>query len=130
MRHSGTFPCFARRMGNKDKIMESYAVIKSGGKQYRVTPGDVVQVEKLAAAVGTVVDLQPVLAVGGESGFRLGTPALADVRVTGTVTEVIRGRKVISFKQKRRKGYSRKIGHRQHLTVCRVDAIEAAAPQQ
>ncbi len=83
-----------------------------------------------AADVGATITLAPVLAVHDEAGFRTGTPDLGDVRVTGTVTDQVRGRKVISFKQKRRKGYSRKIGHRQYLTVCRVDAIEAGAPQE
>lgn len=110
--------------------MESYAVIKTGGKQYRVKPGDVVRIEKLKAAEGDAVILEPVLAVSDATGFRMGVPILTDVRVTGTVTGQIRGRKVISFKQKRRKGYARKIGHRQSLTVCRVDTIAVGATQQ
>ncbi len=110
--------------------MESYAVIKTGGKQYRVKPGDVIRVELLADEVGAEVALAPVLAVSDEKGFRFGTPELTDIRVTGTVTDRIRDRKVISFKQKRRKGYRRKIGHRQNLTVCRIDGIEPVAQQE
>ncbi len=110
--------------------MESYAVIKTGGKQYRVKPGDVIRIERLPADVGAEVALSPVLAVNDEKGFRLGTPELTDIQVTGTVTDRIRDRKVISFKHKRRKGYRRKIGHRQNLTVCRIDAIGATAQKE
>lgn len=110
--------------------MESYAVIKTGGKQYRVKPGDTIRVERLPADIGAGITLAPVLAVNDEKGFRLGTPEVKDVLVTGTVTDRIRDRKVISFKHKRRKGYRRKIGHRQHLTVCRIDAIGATTQEQ
>ena len=110
--------------------MESYAVIKTGGKQYRVKSGDVIRIELLAADIGAEIALAPVLALSNENGFRTGTPELTDVRVTGTVLDRIRGRKVISFKQKRRKGYRRKVGHRQHLTVCRIDGIEPLAQQE
>lgn len=105
--------------------MESYAVIKTGGKQYRVKPGDTIRIERLPAEIGAEITLAPVLAVNDGQGFRLGTPEITDLQVTGTVTDRIRDRKVISFKHKRRKGYRRKIGHRQHLTVCRIDAIGA-----
>ncbi len=110
--------------------MESYAVIQTGGKQYRVKPGDIIRVEKITGEIGSPVLLKPVLASSGEQGFRVGAPELCDIRVKGTVTDQIRDRKVISFKKKRRKGYSRKVGHRQSLTVCRIDTIEKLAPQE
>ncbi len=101
-----------------------YAVIRTGGKQVRVAPGEAVRVEKLAGAVGDTVELREVLAIGGEGEPRIGTPLLPGARVVGTITAQDRGPKVLLFKQKRRKGYRRKQGHRQDYTELRVERIE------
>jgi large subunit ribosomal protein L21 len=101
-----------------------YAVIRTGGKQARVAPGDRVRVEKLAGAVGEQVELGQVLLLGGEGSERVGTPLVAGARVVATITAQARARKVMLFKMKRRKGYRRKQGHRQPYTEIRVDRIE------
>jgi len=101
-----------------------YAVIRTGGKQARVTAGDRIRVEKLAGAVGDRVELGAVLLLGGEGAERVGTPLVAGVRVVGTITAQDRGPKVIGFKMKRRKGYRRKLGHRQAYTEIRIEGIE------
>ena len=102
-----------------------YAVVRTGGKQVRVTPGNAVRVEKLPGAVGESIELDQVLLVGGEGETRVGTPLVEGVKVVGTITDQGRGPKLTVFKMKRRKGYRRKMGHRQDYTEIRVDAIEA-----
>jgi large subunit ribosomal protein L21 len=102
-----------------------YAVVRTGGKQLRVAPGDAVRVEKLDGAVGDRVELNEVLLVGGESDARIGTPLVEGAKVVGTITAQDRGDKITVFKMKRRKGYRRKTGHRQYYTEVRVDEIEA-----
>ncbi len=102
-----------------------YAVVRTGGKQVRVTPGYAVRVEKLPGAVGESIELDQVLLVGGEGETRVGTPLVEGVKVVGTITDQGRGPKIIVFKMKRRKGYRRKMGHRQNYTEIRVDSIEA-----
>lgn len=104
--------------------MEAYAVIETGGKQYRVKTNDVLRVERLDAEAGQTVTLQTVLAVSDGKTLDVGAPALEKAKVLSTVVEHTRGDKVVSFKKKRRKGYARKKGHRQELTVLRVDSIE------
>ena len=101
-----------------------YAVIQTGGKQYRVKRNDVLQVERLHAGVGEDVEISSVLARSDGDRLDLGTPELSDARVTATVVEQVRGSKTVSFKKKRRKGYSRKKGHRQALTVLKVRTIQ------
>ena len=105
-----------------------YAVIRSGGKQYRVSQGGSVRVEKLSGEVGTAVTLDDVLMIGPDAteqgDVQIGTPVLAGARVTGTITAQARSPKVMTFKMKRRKGYRRKTGHRQPYTEIRVDKIE------
>ena len=101
-----------------------YAVVRTGGKQMRMEPGQAVRVEKLEGAVGDRVELDDVLMVAGEGESRIGTPVLDGVKVVGTITEQGRGPKITIFKMKRRKGYRRKAGHRQHYTEVRVDGIE------
>jgi len=103
--------------------MESYAVVETGGKQYRVGAGNRLTVERIPAEVGETFDLEHVLAVSHGEKLAVGTPELENSKVTSTVVEHIRGDKVINFKKKRRKGYSRKVGHRQELTVLKVDSI-------
>ncbi len=100
-----------------------FAVIKTGGKQYRVAPGQIVQVEKIEAEKGAVISFDEVLMVGKEEGIDVGRPALTSATVTGEVLGQIRGPKVIVFKKKRRKGYRKKTGHRQSLTVVRIREI-------
>ncbi len=101
-----------------------YAVIRSGGKQVRVSPGEAVRVEKLSGAVGDAVELADVLLMGGEGEPRVGTPVVAGAKVVGTITAQDRGPKITVFKMKRRKGYRRKMGHRQSFTEIRVERIE------
>ena len=101
-----------------------YAVIRTGGKQARVTAGDRVRVEKLAGAVGDRIELGEVLMLGGEGSERVGTPLVAGARVVGTITAQDRGPKLIGFKMKRRKGYRRKLGHRQSYTEIQIEGIE------
>lgn len=103
--------------------MEAYAVIQTGGKQYRVKPDDTFQVEKLDAEVGDKVEVDTVLALSDGKELTLGKPTVGDAKVTLTVVGHIRGDKLIAFKKKRRKGYSRKIGHRQDLTVVKVESV-------
>ena len=102
-----------------------YAVIRTGGKQARVSAGDRIRVEKLAGAVGDRVLLGEVLLLGGGEGAeRIGSPLVAGARVIGTITAHDRGPKLTSFKMKRRKGYRRKLGHRQDYTEIRIEGIE------
>ena len=104
----------------------SYAVVRTGGKQIRVSPGEAVRVEKLAGAVGDSVQFSEVLLVAGDEGAaRVGTPTVPGAKVLGTITAQDRGTKITIFKMKRRKGYRRKQGHRQFFTEVRVDKIEA-----
>ena len=102
-----------------------YAVVRTGGKQVRVAPGDAVRVEKLDGAIGDRIELEEVLLVGGEGEARIGTPLVEGAKVVGTITDQGRGEKITVFKMKRRKGYRRKTGHRQLYTEVRVDEIEA-----
>ena len=104
-----------------------YAVVRTGGKQVRVEPGQSVRVEKLAGEVGSRIELAEVLLVGGGArGARVGTPLVAGARVVGTITAHGRAPKITVFKLKRRKNYRRKRGHRQDFTEILVDAIEGA----
>lgn len=101
-----------------------FAVIRSGGKQYRVNQGGSVRVEKLAGDVGAEVSLDDVLLVGDEGNIKIGAPTVEGARVSGTIMAQGRGPKLTVFKMKRRKGYRRKAGHRQFYTEVRVDGIE------
>jgi len=101
-----------------------YAVVRTGGKQFRVEPGEAVRVEKLEGSVGDSIELSEVLLVGAEDGAKIGTPLVAGAKVVGTITDQGRGPKLTIFKMKRRKGYRRKAGHRQSYTEIRVDKIE------
>jgi large subunit ribosomal protein L21 len=99
-----------------------FAVIKTGGKQYRVASGDVIKVEKLEAEAGSTVTLDQVLMAGD----KVGTPLVAGATVSAEVIAQDRGPKIIVFKKKRRQNYRRKNGHRQDLTVLRITDITAA----
>lgn len=100
-----------------------YAVIESGGKQYRVAPGDVIRVERLEAAAGDSVDLDRVLLVADGENLRLGSPALNGVSVTAKVRAHGRGDKVRIFKLRRRKNYRRQAGHRQDYTELEITQV-------
>ena len=102
-----------------------YAVIRTGGKQYRVAEGDVVKVEKLPGEVGEKITLADVLFVGGNDEVKIGTPLVTDAKVTGEIVGQVRAKKIIVFKKKRRKSYSRQQGHRQYQTALKITAIEA-----
>ena len=99
-----------------------FAVIKTGGRQYRVVPDDVLEIGKIAGDVGTIVQLGEVLLVGGESPV-LGTPTVAGATVAAEVLQHKRGPKVIAFKKRRRKNSRRKRGYRDEITVLRVTEI-------
>ena len=100
-----------------------YAVIKSGGKQYRVAPGEKLKVEQLAAEVGAEVVLDQVLMVGDGDTIRLGQPVVAGATVKATVVGHGRGDKVTIFKMRRRKHYQRHQGHRQNYTELKIESI-------
>lgn len=101
-----------------------YAVVRTGGKQVRVAPGEALWVEKLTGDVGARIELGDVLLVGGEGAPRIGTPNVAGAKVVATILGQGRGEKITIFKAKRRKRYRRKIGHRQDYTQIRVESIE------
>jgi large subunit ribosomal protein L21 len=101
-----------------------YAVIKTGGKQYRVLPGEILRVERLAGQVGDKVTLGEVLFVGGNGEVKIGTPTLPGVKVTAEIVDQGRAKKILVFKKKRRKSYSRQRGHRQHLTAIKIVEIQ------
>ena len=101
-----------------------YAVIKTGGKQYRVAKDDIIKIEKLDAEAGDKVEFKDVLMVGGEGDAAIGTPLLDGAVVTAEVLEQTRAAKIIVFKKKRRHNYRRKKGHRQHQTVVRITGIK------
>src|SRR5271170_3017291 len=103
-----------------------FAVVRTGGKQYRVTENAVLKVEKLEAEPGSTITFTDVLALGGEGNLTLGAPVVAGASVTATVIAQDRLDKVIIFKKRRRQNSRRKNGHRQHVTVLRVSAISAA----
>lgn len=102
-----------------------FAVIKNGGKQYKVAEGDVVRVEKLEGPVGTPVEIGPVLLVSGEQEVRVGQPYVEGARVTGEIVRQGKAPKVTIFKYRRRKGYQKKTGHRQPYTAVKITGIQA-----
>jgi large subunit ribosomal protein L21 len=102
-----------------------YAIIRTGGKQYKVQKGDVVRIEQLDATLGSSVTLDDVLLVGGDDGVRVGTPRVETAAVTGTVVEQDRSAKIRVFKYKKRKHYRRTRGHRQSFTAVRIDQVRA-----
>ena len=101
-----------------------YAVIRSGGKQYRVAPGQTIRLEKVAGEVGAKVDLGGnVLLVENDGNIQVGSPLVANVKIEATVVQNDRARKVLIFKKKRKKQYRRTQGHRQDYTAVRIDSI-------
>ena len=103
-----------------------FAVIRTGGKQYRVAPNDVLKVEKLEAEAGATITFTDVLAVGSEGNVTIGAPIVAGATVTATVIAQDRLDTVIIFKKRRRQNSRRRNGHRQHVTVLRIAEITAA----
>ncbi len=106
-----------------------YAVIETGGKQYRVQEGDVITVEKLNVEAGQVVTFDKVLVLGEGKDVKVGTPYL-DAAVTGTVVENGKGQKVIIFKYKAKKDYRKKQGHRQPYTMVKIESLTGEAPKK
>jgi large subunit ribosomal protein L21 len=101
----------------------AYAIIRSGGKQFRVEDGGTVRVPTLDAKAGDTVELEALVIGGGDAGVKVGSPAVEGVKVTGTVVDHGRGTKVIVFKKKRRKQYKRTQGHRQNYTTVKIESI-------
>ena len=102
-----------------------YAVLETGGKQYRVSAGDTLEVERIAAEAGQSVRLDRVLLVNNDGNVSVGSPLVSGAAVTADVVEHIRGDKKIIWKMRRRKGYHKKQGHRQELTVLKIKEITA-----
>jgi large subunit ribosomal protein L21 len=102
-----------------------YAVIRTGNKQYIVTEGEKLRIEKLEAEVGEKVELSDILLVGGEGSVKIGDPKVAGATVTAEVLRIAKAKKVLVYKKKRRKGYEKLTGHRQHFTEVLVKKISA-----
>jgi large subunit ribosomal protein L21 len=100
-----------------------FAVIRTGGKQYRVAPNDIIEIEKIAGNPGDIVELGEVLLLGGEGAPKTGSPTISGAMVAAEVLEQKRDDKIIVFKKKRRQGYRRTKGHRQRLTALRITEI-------
>jgi large subunit ribosomal protein L21 len=101
-----------------------YAVVETGGKQYRVAPGDTLEIERLEAEPGKPLVLDRVLLVANEGQFTVGRPTVANASIVADVVAHLRGEKTVSFKMKRRKGYHKTIGHRQELTRIKITEIK------
>jgi len=102
-----------------------YAVLETGGKQYRVSAGDTLEVERIAAEAGQSVRLDRILLVNNDGKVSVGSPLVSGAAVTADVVEHIRGDKKVIWKMRRRKGYHKKQGHRQELTVLKIKEITA-----
>lgn len=100
-----------------------FAVLKTGGKEYRVAKGDMIRVEKLEGNVGDQVTLKDVLMVSGDGQVHLGAPALSNAVITGEIVREAKGKKVLTYKMKKRKNYRRMKGHRQTYTYLKVNEI-------
>jgi large subunit ribosomal protein L21 len=103
-----------------------YAVIKTGGKQYRVAQNDLLEIERLPGENGATIEFGEVLMVGGDGAAKIGTPFIKGAKVVAELVDQTRGPKVIAFKKRRRKNSRRKIGHRQDLTLVRITSITGA----
>ena len=102
-----------------------YAIVKTGGKQYKVSQGDILRFEKLDGDVGTPVTFDQVLMIADGDKVTLGQPIVTDAVVSGQIVEQGKAKKILVFKYKRRKGYRRTQGHRQQYTAVRIDSISA-----
>ena len=113
------------RPNKEEDIFMAYAVIKTGGKQYRVAEGDVIEVEKLDFEAGAEAKFEDVLLVSNGDNLSIGAPTVKGAAVVAEVVEQTKGDKVIAFKYKRRKGYHRTVGHRRQLTKLKIKSITA-----
>jgi len=102
-----------------------YAIIRTGGKQYQVSPGDTLRVEKLAGDIGDTVEIDDVLLVADGENVKIGQPVVESAKVTAQIVAQDKHKKVVVFKKKRRKGYTLKKGHRQHFTALEIKEISA-----
>lgn len=102
-----------------------YAIIKTGGKQYKVSEGDLVRVEKLPYEVGETVEFDEVLLVANDSDIKVGTPTVANAKVSATIEDQNKDKKIIVYKYKPKKMYRKKQGHRQPYTLVKIDSISA-----
>jgi large subunit ribosomal protein L21 len=100
-----------------------FAVIRTGGKQYRVAPNDVIEIERVAGKPGDIIELAEVILLGGDGAPKTGSPTIAGAMVAAEVIEQKRGEKIVVFKKKRRSNYRRTRGHRQELTALRITEI-------
>jgi large subunit ribosomal protein L21 len=101
-----------------------YAIVKAGGKQYKVSPGDIVKVDKIEGEAGKNLVFEDILMVVDDNDrIEIGRPILTDVKVSGEITKQTKGEKIIVFKSKKRKGYRKKTGHRQLLTEVKIKEI-------
>ena len=107
-----------------------YAVVHTGGKQYRVEPGQIFRVEKLPGEVGSTMTFDKVLLFSDGENLQIGQPVLENITVTGRIIEQDRANKILVFKYKRRKRYRRKQGHRQYFTSVKVESMGAAQVQE
>ena len=101
------------------------AILKTGGRQYRISEGDVIDVDHIAGAEGSTPTFDQVLLAGDGKTVTVGTPTIEGAAVTGEIVSQYRGAKVVAFKYKRRKGYHRKVGHRQPLSKVKITGITA-----
>ena len=101
-----------------------YAVIRSGGKQYKVSKDDIISVEKLTAEAGDKISIDEVLMISEKDNLILGDPIIKGATVNAEVLEQTRAKKIIVFKKKRRQGYKRRKGHRQHISVIEIESID------
>lgn len=102
----------------------AYAIIRTGGKQYRVEPGDVIRVESLPGDVGSDIEFPEVLLRQSDAGLAVGSPLVEDAKVSGVIVGQEKDAKILVFKKKRRKNYRRHQGHRQNVTAVRVVAVD------
>ena len=102
------------------------AVVKTGGKEYRISKGDLIRVEKMEGKVGDQVTMQDILMISDEDKVQVGNPFLTNAVITGEIVQQVRGKKVLIYKMKRRKNYRRTKGHRQNYTYVRVNDISLA----
>jgi large subunit ribosomal protein L21 len=103
-----------------------YAIFKTGGKQYKVKADELLDIERLEGEVGTKVTFSEILGIGEESGkLQVGAPLIQGASIAAEIVDQFRGKKLIAFKKKRRKGYKRKVGHRQEITRIKISAITA-----
>ena len=101
-----------------------YAVIRTGGKQYKVKEGDVIQVERLGKASGEEISFDKVLLVSGEGQLKVGDPIVKGAKVLGKFISELKGKKTVAFMYKRRKNYRRKVGHRQKYSLVRIESVQ------